>query len=95
MSIQVKVLGLRVEKELVQGLVFSSEEAHNLTISQLATQLANTFPLFARKSFLPDGTFQPYMQVLINGQNIRHAQGTDTVVPEGAKVIFFASIGGG
>lgn len=95
MNIQVKVLGLKVEKELAQGFTFSSEDAHNLTVSQLAQQLAYTFPLFAQKSFLSDGTFQPYLQVLINGQNIRHAQGAETIIPDGAKVIFFTSIAGG
>lgn len=44
---------------------------------------------------LETGALRPYVNVFVNGTNVRYADGLDTRVPSGATIYIFQSVAGG
>lgn len=44
---------------------------------------------------LETGALRPYVNVFVNGANVRYADGLDTPVPSGATIHIFQSVAGG
>ena len=55
---------------------------------------AQTAKPFFHKLFADDGALLPGATILINGQNIQHLQGIQTIVRNGADVALFPPSGG-
>ncbi len=63
------------------------------TIGALLRQLDADAPEFAEK--LRDGMAAGYLNVLVNGRNVRFLQGDDTVLQDHDTVAFLPPVGGG
>jgi sulfur-carrier protein len=70
------------------------EEAED--ISQLIEALCKKYNETFRDVLLDeDGTVRDYLKVMVNGEDIRDLDGTDTKLNDGDEVVMFQTIAGG
>lgn len=82
----------RVRAFGVLGSVLSGEGATvtgpgPVTVGRVLESICSGQSDLARALLTEQGDLQPGVQVFVNGLNVRHAQGLDTAVPDGAEVL--------
>lgn len=69
-------------------------EAQGETVREVLDDLAGRFPALGRQ-ILADGGIAPYVNVYVEGEDIRTLGGLDTPVEQGATVILLPAVAGG
>lgn len=91
MSVTVKVFGgLR---ESFDGGLHAYQLPSQSTLSHLLVALQAEFPDLSAK--LVSGIDAGYLNVLVNGRNVRFLEGNDTKLHDGDTVAFLPPVGGG
>jgi len=65
------------------------------TIRDIILALEERFPGIRFNLCLETGELRPFVNVFVNGENVRYLKGIETDVPEGATVHIFPSVAGG
>ena len=69
-------------------------EVAGTTVRELLEELAERFPSLARQLF-DDGDIAPFVNVYVEGEDVRTLDGLDTPVGERATVILLPAMAGG
>lgn len=69
--------------------------AHGETVREVISTLDETFPGLRFNLCLETGDVRPFVNIFVNGQNIRYLRGLDTVVAPGATLHILPSVAGG
>lgn len=92
--------GIRVTVKIFGGLheVIGSSAifvhlSHEGTITDLLAELHRSYPLFSEK--LKTGLTKGYINILLNGRNVRFLDGMATRLSDGVTVAFLPPVGGG
>lgn len=73
----------------------SSVRVAGETVADLIASLEEQFPGLGFNLCYETGELRPFVNVFVNGANIRFLDGLATVVPAGAQVHFLPSVAGG
>jgi molybdopterin synthase sulfur carrier subunit len=65
------------------------------TVGNALSKLIKNYPALKEIIFNEKGEVSRYLNVFINGRNIRAAKGLDTILKEDDKIILFPPLGGG
>jgi molybdopterin converting factor small subunit len=66
-----------------------------LTVAQLVAALDRRYPGIGERLTEPDGHMRRWVNVYVDGQDVREVGGAAATLPPGAEVIFVPSIAGG
>ncbi len=77
------------------GQTTLSLDADTTTVGSALTAMASRYPALGDRVLTEQGTVRPHINVFVDDQNIRFANGTETAVPEGATVMIVAAVSGG
>lgn len=91
MSVTVKVP--TVLRKLAGGE--DSIDAQGGTIAEIIADLEARHPGFNAKLYDDAGALRRFINIYVNGEDIRFLKGADTAVPDGAEVSIVPSIAGG
>ena len=89
----VKVLIPTLLRDLTANAAVVEVEAAD--IRQMITVLDNTFPGFKFRLCNDQDKIRPYLNVVLNDEDIRFAAGEDTKLNDGDEVLIVAAVGGG
>ncbi len=70
-------------------------QAEGATVREVINALDHQDPGLRFNLCLETGELRPYVNVFVNGANVRYADGLDTPVPTGATIHIFQSVAGG
>ena len=93
MTVQVVLPG--VLADLAGGRRELAVEAGGGTLADLLDTLAGQHPLLARRIRDEAGQIRRFVNVYVDGDDVRFAQGLATVLPDGTQVHVLPSIAGG
>jgi sulfur-carrier protein len=65
------------------------------TIREVIDALDRQFPGFRFNLCHETGELRPFVNIFLNGENIRYRQGLETPVPDGARLHVLPSVAGG
>ncbi len=65
------------------------------TVFEILKEIGSKHPEFTKKIFDDKGNIKVYIDLLVDGQNIRNLQGIDTMVRDGQKITLFLAVAGG
>ena len=65
------------------------------TVREVVNALDNTFPGLRFNLCYETGELRPFVNIYVNGRNVRSLQGLETPVPTGAKLHILPSVAGG
>jgi sulfur-carrier protein len=65
------------------------------TVSTVLDALADGRPVFARRIRDETGALRRYVNVYVDGEDVRRAEGLSTPVPPGSEVMIIQSVAGG
>ncbi|BCJ87222.1 ubiquitin-like small modifier protein 1 [Effusibacillus dendaii] len=82
-------------RQIVKGKQVSVEFKDGQTIGQLLQSLIEQFPAFQNELFDEENQLHQHVHVFINGKNIIHGQGLDTILSETDEVALIPPVGGG
>jgi molybdopterin converting factor small subunit len=69
--------------------------ASGQSIREIIANLGQSYPGLSFSLCFETGELRPYINIFLNGENIRHRQGLDTPVPSGATIHILQSVAGG
>ena len=69
--------------------------ARGETVREVISTLDETFPGLRFNLCLETGDLRPFVNIFVNGQNVRYLRGLDTDVAPGATVHILPSVAGG
>ncbi len=69
-------------------------EIDGITAGEILGVLCKKFPGFEKMLF-KEGSLQPYVNVFLNGKNIRESGGLDAVIKAGDEIAIFPPVSGG
>lgn len=64
-------------------------------VFEILREIGSKYPEFTKKIFDDKGNLKVYIDLLVDGQNIRQLQDVNTIVKDGQKVTLFLAVGGG
>lgn len=67
----------------------------NLTVRDVLHQIIDQYPPMKEELFSDDGQLLPFVHVFVNGKNIIHGNGLDTILEEKDQLALFPPVGGG
>ncbi len=70
-------------------------EAPGSTIGEVLDALVTTYPALGDQLYTEDGDLNRFVNVYLNGQDVRYLDGTDTRVGEGDEVRLLPAMAGG
>lgn len=70
-------------------------EVAGATIGELVHQLTTTYPSLRDQLLTPDGELNRFVNVYLNGQDVRYLDGTATAVGPGDEVRLLPAMAGG
>lgn len=70
-------------------------QASGETVGALIEDLEQQFPGFKDRLCEDDGTLRRFINIYVNGEDIRYAQGVDTSVKEGDEMSIIPAVSGG
>ncbi len=82
-------------RPLVGGATVELNAGPGDTVRTLLNEMIERWPVMGEKVFDETGEVSSYIHVYLNGRDIRYRDGADTVIPEGAELRIFPSVGGG
>lgn len=65
------------------------------TVTEAFADLLRQHPALRPHLFNPNGKLRPYINLFVNGENIKTLQGMDTILKDGDSLHMVASIAGG
>jgi molybdopterin synthase sulfur carrier subunit len=65
------------------------------TIGQVLDALSGTYPALRDQLFTPDGELNGFINIYVNGQDVRYLDGRDTPVADGDEVRLLPAMAGG
>lgn len=65
------------------------------TVDEALKATVKAHPALERHLFTDDGKLRSFVNVFVGDDDIRHRDGTDTEVPDGARIAIIPSIAGG
>jgi sulfur-carrier protein len=65
------------------------------TVREVISTLDETFPGLRFNLCLETGDLRPFVNIFLNGQNVRYLHGLDTIVAAGATLHILPSVAGG
>lgn len=74
-------------------LVAPAEEA--VTVGRLLDEVTGDYPALSRRLRDETGTIRRYVNIYVNGNEIRRLQGLETAVVPGQEVLIIQSVAGG
>ena len=80
-------------RELVGESSISVSLSTHATVTDLLSELRHRYPKLCEK--LEPGLAKGYLNVLVDGRNIRSLDGFDTVLSNGSTIAFLPPVGGG
>ena len=80
-------------RELVGDSSISVSLSTHATVTDLLNELRHHYPTLSEK--LEPGLTKGYLNVLIDGRNIRSLDGFDTALSNGSTIAFLPPVGGG
>ncbi len=99
MSAELPALRVRIPAQIrtLYGAQSNEEVAAALapTFAQLVVQLNQRYPGMGERLLEPDGRLRRWVNVYIDGEDVRTLQGAATPLPPGAEVFIVPSIAGG
>jgi molybdopterin converting factor small subunit len=66
-----------------------------VTVGRLLDSLSGDFPVLARRLRDETGALRRYVNIYVNGDEVRRLQGLDTEVAAGQEVVIIQSVAGG
>lgn len=69
--------------------------ASAVPLARLLDDLHEGYPVFARRIRDETGALRRYVNVYVDGEDVRHLEGLSTPVPPGAEVMIVQSVAGG
>ncbi len=69
--------------------------AQGATVRELIAALDDRFPGIRFNLCLETGDLRPFVNIFVNGENIRYLRGLDTPVPSSATLTILPSVAGG
>ena len=69
--------------------------ARGETVREVISTLEETFPGLRFNLCLETGDLRPFVNIFVNGQNVRYLRGLDTVVAPGTPLHILPSVAGG
>lgn len=82
-------------RQIVSGKEITLPVKDNQTVRELLALLIERFPAFQDEVFDPHGQLKPFVHIFVNGKNIIHGDGLDTVLSETDEVALIPPVGGG
>lgn len=82
-------------RKIVSGKEVSLPFHDGLTIGELLNTLIEQFPDFQTELFDQEQRLLRHVHVFVNGKNIIHSQGLDTILKETDEVALIPPVGGG
>jgi MoaD family protein len=93
MTVQVVLPG--VLADLAGGSRHLDVEVAGSTVGDLLDRLADVHPMLARRIRDETGTVRRFVNVYVDGENVRYSDGLATTVKDGAVVQVLPSVAGG
>jgi len=75
--------------------VMIDESGGGVTVGAVLAELVERFPELRVGFFDDEGAIRSYVAVMVNGRDIRHLDGVDSVIDEGATLDIFPPVAGG
>lgn len=82
-------------REICQGRVVEVPTTDGNTVIHILESLINLYPALEKEVFTSDRTLKQFVHVFINGRNIIHEEGLQTVVNEDDQFALFPPVAGG
>ncbi len=82
-------------REIVGGKRVVLETAPGQTVRELLDEAGEKFPALLPLMWEPDGSLSDYIKVFVDGREMRHLEGLETVIPEDAEIDIFPPSAGG
>jgi MoaD family protein len=92
-EIKVTVKAFGGLRELIGASAVFVHLTHKATIADLLIEIRRCYPLFSEK--LEVGLTKGYINILLNGRNVRFLDGMATRLSDGVTVAFLPPVGGG
>jgi molybdopterin synthase sulfur carrier subunit len=70
-------------------------DADEITVEELVKILSEKIGRDLRKLIIRNGDLSPFVNVFINGKNVRHEKGLKTIVKKGDEVSLVPAVAGG
>lgn len=64
-------------------------------VIEILKEIGGKYPEFYKKFFDEEGNLKQYINLLVNGKNIKELKGVDTLVKDDQKVMILLAVGGG
>lgn len=77
------------------GADVPAETGPGQPVRDLVDEIVTRWPQMRPEMVNEQGELLNRIHIFVNGRNIRHLSGMDTVIPEGANVDIFPPVGGG
>ncbi|GAX89191.1 ubiquitin-like small modifier protein 1 [Effusibacillus lacus] len=82
-------------REIVSGKEVLLDIREGQTIRELLTSLIDKYPAFRQELFDADERLRQHVHVFVNGKNIIHGNGLDTILSATDEVALIPPVGGG
>lgn len=73
----------------------SEMEIQAENVGQAIEKLTEKFPALQTHLFSEEGELRPFVNLFLNDEDVRHLQGTDTLLKDGDRLMILPSIAGG
>jgi molybdopterin converting factor small subunit len=84
-----------LRKHVGDRAVVEIEMKPDITVDHVLRQVASLSEEAGRKMFKPDGSFNRFLNVYVNEEDIRHLQNLETKLVDGAELSIITAIAGG
>lgn len=82
-------------RQIISGKEVSLDIREGQTVRELLLALTERFPAFQNELFDKEQRLLPHVHVFVNGKNIIHGDGLDTVLSATDEVALIPPVGGG
>lgn len=70
-------------------------QSRGATVKEVLLEIGNRYPHFVRRVCLDDGGIRPFLNVYVNGHDIRFRHDLETTITDGDEISIIPSIAGG
>jgi len=93
---EVKMTTLRIPTPLRPYAEGQSEiKVQGANVGEALDDLVTQFPTLKKHLFTEAEELRPFVNLFLDGEDVRHLQGVETPIKEGAKLMIIPSIAGG
>ncbi|MGE5701259.1 MAG: ubiquitin-like small modifier protein 1 [Clostridia bacterium] len=82
-------------REICQGKTVEVSTENGKRVIDILETLIKKYPALEEEVFTPERTLKPFVHVFINGRNVIHAEGLQTLVGDEDQFALFPPVAGG